>query len=99
MILKELYHELNSRLLYKDLMHNKHKNEEDKQIERKQCDRDMICDQTEEGRHRAGAYIRTCHLNPYYGLRLVGAEMRRSGMDYAGVYRCAAQSDCNKTRQ
>ena len=43
-------------------MHDKHEDQEQKQIQRKQRHRDVVGDESEDRRHDAGADVGACHL-------------------------------------
>ena len=43
-------------------------------VEGKKRYTDMICNQSEKGRHKAGARIGACHLHTDYGLGFIRAE-------------------------
>ena len=72
-------------------MHNRHKHEKEKQVDRKQRYMDVICNQSEQGRHQTGAYIGESHLYANDCLRFVSAKMSRRGVDNAGIDRRAAK--------
>ena len=44
-----------------------------------------VPENTEQGRHKGGAYIGACHLYADYGARLVCTEVCRGGVDDAGI--------------
>ncbi len=53
---------------------------------------DVICNQSEQGRHQTGAHVGKRHLYTNDCLRLVSAKMCRCGVDNTGVDRRAAES-------
>ena len=59
----------------------------------------MIGDQAEQRRHKGGAHIGTCHLNPDDGLGIFFAEICRRGVNDGGVNGRAAKACHHKAHQ
>ena len=58
---------------------------------------DVVGDQAEQGRHQAVADVGAGHLNADQRLGMLGAEMRRCGVDHTGVDGGTAQADKDQT--
>ena len=66
-------------------VHQRHQHQNCQQVEGEQHRGDVIGKQTEERRHDQIAHIGAAHLDADDGLRILCAEMRRGGVDDAGV--------------
>lgn len=80
-------------------MHNDHQHQNHQQIKGKQRHRNVVGDQPEQGRHQAVAHIGAGHLHADDGLRAFRAEVRRCGVDDAGIDGSAAQPHKDQARQ
>ena len=72
-------------------VHQSHQHQKYQQIEGEQRRGDVVGQQTEQRRHGKIAHIGAAHLDADDGLRILCAEMRRGGVDDAGVDGRSAQ--------
>ena len=77
-------------------VHQRHQHQNCQQIEGEQRRGDVIGKQTEQRRHDQIAHVGAAHLDADDGLRILCAEMRRGGVDDAGVDGRTAQPHQHK---
>jgi len=77
-------------------VHQRHQHQKYQQIEGEQRRGDVIGKQTEQRRHDQIAHVGAAHLDADDGLRILCAEMRRGGVDDAGVDGRTAQPHQHK---
>lgn len=81
------------RFLLQRFVHISHQNQDHQQIIRKNRDRSVVCDHTEQRRHQAVANIGAGHLNPNDRLRPVRTEAARRCMNDTGIDRSTAKTN------
>ena len=80
-------------------VHQHHQHQKYQQVEGEQRRGDVVGKHAEQRRHGKIAHIGAAHLDADDGLRILCAEMRRGGVDDAGVDGSAAQPYQHKPGQ